>query len=510
MDKKQFSRRMVLRGAAGFTLALPFLPSVAEDDAEAAPDGVARRFVAFATDHGGVWQESMHPSDAALTEQRSYGGHTIRRGALPLDASNGIARISHVLSGDSGVLTPELAAKMNVIRGLDVTFYLAHHRGGHLGNYAENDGNGQDGPMLAHRPTIDQVMAWSDSFYPELTTILERSLVIGANGMSADYSSPSTRSGPVQNITPEQNSLTLFNKIFVPQEDPAEVRPPIVDRVLEDYHRLRESNKRLSSDDRRRLDDHIERVAELQRKLNVALSCGEIEAPTQASTDLYGSDFGINPALQAQFWHLINDVIVAAFACDTCRIVSARVADKFSTFSGDWHQDVAHQANADPGQQQILADAHQQFFEGVFLDLVAKLDALDDGLGNTVLDSTLVQWTQEAGVVTHDPIEMTVVTAGGAGGEISTGSYVDYRDLDKPAHVGDGQGSYANTHIGLVYNQWLGNVAEAMGLQKSEFESGSYGGYGEVFLSTETWYAGYQQYGPQLDVMGEPLPYLRA
>lgn len=507
--KKNFTRRLLLRGAAGFTLTIPFLPSVSENAAKAANDE-PRRFVAFGTDHGGIWQQSMCPSDSVLTDQQAYAGHTVRRGDLPLSVANGIASISPVLSGDAGVLTPELAAKINLIRGLDVTFYLAHHRGGHLGNYAENDGNGADGPVLEHRPTIDQVMAWSDNFYPDLTTTLERSLVIGANGMSADYSSPSTRSGPVQNITPEQSSLVLFNKIFVPQEDPTEVRPPIVDRVLEDYNRLRQSNKRLSSEDRRRLDDHIDRVDELQRKLNVLLSCGDIQEPTQSSTDLYGSDFGINPGLQMQFWSLVNDVIVAAFACDTCRVVSARVADKFSTFAGDWHQDVAHQANSDPGQQQILADANQQFFEGVFLDLVAKLDAVEDGQGNTILDTTLVQWTQEAGVVTHDPIEMCVVTAGGAGDYFTTGQYVDYRNLDKPAHQGDGQSSFANTHIGLVYNQWLGNVAQSMGLDASEYESGAYGGYGEVMLSTETWYAGYQQYGPQLDVMSESLPFLRA
>ncbi len=509
MDKSNITRRTVLRGAAGFTLALPFLPSVAERKANAANDE-PRRFVAFATDHGGVWQQSMYPGDTALTEQLSYASQTVRRGELPLTVSNGIAAISPVLSGDSAVLTANLAAKLNVMRGLDVTFYLAHHRGGHLGNYAENDGNGADGPTLAHRPTIDQVMAWSDNFYPDLGTILERSLVIGAHGMSADFSSPSTRSGPVQNITPEQNSLTLFNRIFVPQEDPTEVRAPIVDRVLDDYRRLRDGNRRLSSEDRRRLEDHIDRVDELQRKLNVALSCGDIETPTQASTELYGSDYGINPALQAQFWGLINDVIVAAFACDTCRIVSARAADHFSTFPGDWHQDVAHQANTDAGQQQILADAHQRFFEGVFLDLISKLDAVDDGLGNTLLDTSLVQWTQESGVVTHDPIEMCVVTAGSAGGWLATGQYVDYRNLARPAHQGGGGSGFANTHIGLVYNQWLGTAAQAMGLNRSEYESGSYGGYGETMLSTETWYAGYQQYGPQLSVMGEPLPFLRA
>ena len=60
---------------------------------------------------------------------------------------------------------------MNVLCGLDVPFYIAHNTGLHLGNYARNDGNGGDGKAVQAfpRPTIDQIMAWSPSFYPDLS-----------------------------------------------------------------------------------------------------------------------------------------------------------------------------------------------------------------------------------------------------------------------------------------------------------------------------------------------------
>jgi hypothetical protein len=507
---KRLNRRTVLRGAAGFTLALPLLPSLLEDDAEAGTQPGPKRFVAFGTDHGAIWQQSMYPADAAPDEQLSYGGHDVRRRDIPLSVAGSVASISPVLSGDSQVLTPALAQKINLIRGLDVTFYLAHHRGGHLGNFAENDGNGQDGPMLQPKATIDQLLAYSDQFYPDLGTILERSMVVGGPGMSANWSSPLSQSGTIQNITPENDSLVLFNKIFMPQDDPTQVRPLIVDRVLEDYQRLRDSSSRLSAEDRRRLNDHLERLDELQRKLNVLLSCEDIVAPTTTSTGEYSSTYGIDPDAQKRFWQLINDVIVAAFACDTCRVISLRVDDRFSTYAGDWHQDVAHQANLDQGQEATLAQANGLFFEDVFLDLIAKLDAAEDTPGCTVLDGSLVQWTQEAGVVTHDPIEMAVVTAGSAGGFFNTGQYVDYRDLNKPAAVANGVDNLVDSNIGLVYNQWLGNVLQSMGLDPASYESGPYGGYGEVFLSTETWYGGYQQYGPQLNNMTDILPFLKA
>ncbi len=502
------NRRMFLRGAAGFALAIPFLPSLAKKEAKAAP-GFGKRFVALATNHGGIWQSNMYPNEATLTQNVQYAGHGVRRGSLSLDVANGVASLSPVLSASSDVFTSALASKMNVLRGLDVSFYLAHHRGGHLGNFAENDGNGADGVMMERLPTIDQILAWSDTFYADLSTILERSLVIGANGMSAYYTSPSDQSGEIQNLAPENDSLVLFNKIFVPEEDPTETRPPIVDRVLENYQRLREGNRRLSSEDRQRLDDHLERLDELQRKINVQVSCGDVDEPTVGSTSLWNSTFGVDPSAQRQFWQLQNDVIAAAFACDTTRIATMFVGDHFSSYAGDWHQDIAHQAQFPVGtQQQVIADAHREFFESVFLDLVAKLDAIPDGEG-TVLDTTLVQWTQESGCLTHDPIELPVITAGGADGFFTTGNYADYRNLQKPAHQSNADNAISS-HTGLLYNQWLGNVLQSMGLAPSEYEAPERGGYGVLKIGTETWYAGYDKYdeNAELSVMSDLLPFI--
>src|SRR6185503_12556004 len=129
-----------------------------------------------------------------------------------------------------------LVGKLNVLRGLDHPFYIGHHRGGHLGNYAENDGNGTDGQVVQAypRPTIDQVMAWSSSFYPDLSTTLERSMIVG-DRISWGWSSPESASGVIQELPAVFSSLELFNRIFVPQDDTLTTRPPVVDRVLANY-----------------------------------------------------------------------------------------------------------------------------------------------------------------------------------------------------------------------------------------------------------------------------------
>jgi hypothetical protein len=511
------SRRQFLRGLAGFTLALPVLPSLLPREARASGT-VPRRFIAFGTEHGGVWQDHLYPNDATLTEERSYGGHTIRRGDLTHVVQDGRTVVSPVLSAPEGLLTAGLLERMNVLRGLDYPFYLGHHRGGHLGDVAENDGNGGDGRAVQSRPrpTIDQVLAWSDRFYPDTSTILERSLVLGGRNMSTGYANPAEGRGPLQQLPAEFDSRALFDRIF--RQDAPSTREPVVDLVIDDYRRLRESDRRLGAADRRRLDEHMERLYELERKLWVSVSCGDLAPPGSSRELRRESGYRQDPERQVRAWQLMNDVVVAAFVCDTCRVVSARANDTFDDYAGDWHQEIAHQANNQtwgnppsldgPHPHSFLARGHRTFFEGVLVDLAAKLNAVEMDDGSTLLDACLVQWTHESGPSTHNPLEMPVITFGRAGGGLSTGHYADYRNLSEPA-MRPHENRLITAHTGLIYNQWLGTVLQIMGLPRESFEREGFGGYGVIHLSTAGWYAGHDRYGSDvLGVMGDRMPFV--
>lgn len=509
---RQIKRRMFLQGAAGFSLAIPFLPSLAPRDAAAQSTSV-KRFVAFGTEHGGVWQSNMYPDASTLTQTSSYAGHQIRRGALVPQIEGDMAVLSPVLRAASHRLTPALAQKLNVLRGFDIPFDIGHNSGSYLGNYAANLAEGGVGHDMQDSPlaSLDQVLAWSPSFYGDLGTILERSLVMGLSSMSYGWSNPSNQSGDIQRISPQESNLALFERIFVPPaENPEELRPPVVDRILEDYRRLRDGNRRLSSGDRQRLTEHLDRLDELERRLSVVVSCEDIESPTVASDSVDLENGGQQADIQ--YWQLMNDVIVAAFACDTCRIATGLLNEvtHFSDYPGGWHQEVAHQADyvtwsAPPvaHPQDILTESKQAFFEHVFLDLAAKLDAIADPHGQgTLLDGTLLQWSQESGVATHESIECPVVTAGSAGGYFQTGHYCDYRDENAPFREAE-PGFVVNSHRGLIYNQWLGTVAQSMGLDPSEYETGGHGGYGQVAFGFGAYYP---STGPVVDAMGDPVP----
>jgi hypothetical protein len=161
-------------------------------------------------------------------------------------------------------------------------------------------------------------------------------------------------------------------------------------------------------------------------------------------------------------------------------------------------------------KQGILAQAYQRFFSTVMVDLAAKLNGVDMGDGSTLLDRSLVVWTQECSSYTHEAQSLPVVTFGGAGGFLRTGQCCDYRNLSAlfdPAEM-------EKIHAGLLWHQWLGTTLQAMGVPRSEWEVASENpGYPNYKYAKVNWgVLSTEQAYPEgvWSVAGEVLPWLRA
>src|SRR5262249_3181399 len=147
-------------------------------------------------------------------------------------------------------------------------------------------------------PTIDQVLAYSTKFYP--TTPPLRALHISqgvTNAMS--FSDLGIKGGPVQQLSARANPLDVWSDVFggpgstgVMSKDPsrADKDALLVDRVYQDYMRLRQ-NKRLSAADKQMVNQYVNLVAELGAKLRSkpVLSCTQPMAP-QAMANNNGLD----------------------------------------------------------------------------------------------------------------------------------------------------------------------------------------------------------------------------
>jgi hypothetical protein len=488
----KLGRRHFLAGLGGFALAIPFLPSL-EKTARAGNLTQQPRYFYLGTDHGGCWDTNFFPTINTTKSVAVPGvsGHTVSSGALSAVTSGGTTTLtgSKVLTASSSTFTNALVGKMNVLRGLDVPWYLAHNTG-LLGNFARNDGNGGDGTAvtaLGGRPTIDQIMAASGVFYTSADkgTTKASTLILGGGATqphSWALTTPGNPTGGVTPVTDSVSSLPLFQSIFgTGSPTAAKTRKPVVDQVLTNYNSLLQSNTRLSSADKTRLTQHVGMLSSLESTLNATLTCTTPSPP--ADNGNYGT-YGSTP--NAQKWgQLYVDVLAQAFACNATRIGVFGFGDTSGFSPGfaasgmsSWHQDVAHQWFLDE-EQGWLVQSYQGLFEQVFLYLAAALNGMQDADGKTVLDNSLIVWGQECCMETHSQYGIQTVTFGGAGGALNTGLYCDYRQNGQTASAispaGDA-GSNASTSLngyvtypGLLWEQWLATQLLAMGVPTSEW-----------------------------------------
>src|SRR5690606_41854810 len=95
-----------------------------------------------------------------------------------------------------------------------------------------------------------------------------------------------------------------------------------------------------------------------------------------------------------------------------------------------------------------------------------------------------------------------VVTAGSAGGFFPTGQYCDHRQ-------GRGDGDNGSPDPGMLYNRYLGNVLQAMGLDPSDYRVDGNGGYGRLHMGDASWYPGYKAYtSAAVSALDDILPFL--
>ena len=120
-----------------------------------------------------------------------------------------------------------------------------------------------------------------------------------------------------------------------------------------------------------------------------------------------------------------------------------------------------------------------------------KLDALieDPTTGRTYLDNSIVYWGNEDGCNDYDAHVqscMPVALWGSAGGQLPTGRYLDYRQIEAD---GSGQkikydynGTPADVptdHIGRPYNSLLISLLSMFGVEGDEYDQDGQGGIGD-------------------------------
>lgn len=531
MKVDPIKRRMFLQGAGGLLLAAPFLPSLLPRGVKAQSLGSARRFVAIksystqlirhfypsysgngytarAYDQGDGKADGTTLLTQSLAESsgRHAGGNEYFAKWAPLsDLAQGGA-ISDILSAR---FNPFLE-RMLLLRGLDFMPDTNHNEGGMLGNYAAAD---EQHPEVEAWPTIDQVLAYSDIFYPSAPSGT-RALHLSPGRSNTFSFTDGGTGGAINQVQAHVDPQTAFNEAFASYTPPAAMpegpdpNKRLIDRVLEDYRSVM-NGPRIGVADRQVLEQHISFMAELSGRLDAggpAVSCDEPVQPPSVEAN------GVDPAVLSESFNLMVDVAVAALRCDVTRIVTLNVwkgigrgigpngTDLGYVHSGlkdaqDWHER-AHEWDNQGSRDQVLA-INQWIADEVVVRMLEGLD-VDEGDGGTFLDNSVVFWGNELGM-NHLNWSVPSVLFGSGGGHFQTGRYIDYIDWDQPVKFHQEDGPVIE---GVPYNRLMISLLQAFGLGPQDYERGGpgYGSYSTVGKTTDLHAIDYDasQYGNPL------------
>jgi hypothetical protein len=399
---KRLSRRTVLKGLLGgaaVAVALPPLEAMLNATGTAWADGGAlpTRFGLFFWGNGVLpagWAPAATGSEWALTEQLS-----------PLE------KVKHALTVVSGMkvqtanVEPHLSGAAGMLSGAPLLF--------------------EDGRATFSAPSVDQLVAKAIGGVTRF-----RSLEFGpypADGYS--YVAKGTRNPP------EQSPRALFERLFgagftMPgqggEPDPMlRLRRSVLDAVTADARALQ---AKLGASDRRRLDQHLTGVFELEQRLLQAeqnppalAACAVPEAPAEAWPSVEG-----RPPISAKHRAMV-DVAVMALACDQTRVFSDFLSGSVNNLLFPGAPAGHHQLTHDePGDQPNVHAIVKQII-AEFAYLLERLDAVPEGDG-TLLDHTVVMGTSDCSFGrTHALDEYPILLAGSAGGRLKTGQH--YRSV---------------------------------------------------------------------------------
>jgi hypothetical protein len=411
VSRKKLSRRTILRGV-GAAIAVPFL-------------------------------DAMTPAFAASTLP---GGKPVR--AAWFYVPNGID-MRHWTPGDEGPLgdLPSILAPLQPVKDdLLVLSNLTANWGRPLLVGAGDHGRAlaaymtgmqvyrTAGADLRLGVSADQVAAsvvGKTTKLPSLEIGLEETRQAGNcdNGYSCAYAYNMAWRTESQPLPPISDPRQLFERLFGTDvaEPPAlharrlAMRASILDQVSGDTKKL-ESN--LGASDRRKLDEYLSSVREIEQQVQRAEKDGMVIDPGMEKP------YGVPPEFP-DYFRLMTDIMIAAFKTDSTRVATVMIGREGSTRAypeigvPDGHHPLTHHM----GNMAMLDKVRQinSLHLKLFAEFLTKLKATPEGDSNLLDQSMIVYGSgiSDGNIHTHD--QLPTILAGRGGGFVSPGRHIIYQ-----------------------------------------------------------------------------------
>lgn len=419
--KTQISRRTVLRGL-GVSLALPWIEAMTTNAAVAAT-GVAadppRRMAFMFVPNG------MHLPD--WTPKAEGYGYDLPYILEPLAKVRDDLMVVSGLTHDKGRANGDGAG--DHARSASVFLTGAQPRKTSGSNIRSGVSVDQQAAQLVGHKTR----------FPSLELGCEEGRGAGScdSGYSCAYSSNVAWASEANPVGKETNPRLVFERLFSDQPTKSSdsdkefarrqiLRKSVLDFVSDDARRLQ---KRLGGNDRRKIDEYLSGVREIERRIEMA----EKEAASGLTQEVLGhSAPSGKPKDYGEHVRLMFDMMTLAFQTDSTRISTFMLANAGSNRSyrnlevPDGHHELSHH-RGDPKKHAKIRKINR-FHVEQFAYFLEKLKAIPEGDGTLLDNCMIVYGSGLSDGNRHNNENLPVLVAGSGGGTIDVGRHLRVKE----------------------------------------------------------------------------------
>ena len=282
--------------------------------------------------------------------------------------------------------------------------------------------------------TADQLAAQQigqETQLPSLELAMDLVSMVGQcdNGYACVYQNNLSWSSPTTPLPAEAHPRLVFETLFGAGGSAAErqqairQRASLLDSISEEFGRL---ERTLGASDRNRMREYLDAVREVERRIQLA----ERKAQENPLPDLDRPQ-GV-PAAYGDHARLMFDLQRLALQGDITRVITFQLARETSNRSypeigiSEGHHPLTHHGN-DPEKIAKVAKINQ-FHVSLFAGFLESLQDTPEGNG-TLLDHVLYLYGSGMGNPNvHDHINLPILVAGGAAGNMRGGRHLRYKE----------------------------------------------------------------------------------
>ena len=187
--------------------------------------------------------------------------------------------------------------------------------------------------------------------------------------------------------------------------------------------RIKELKARLGPSDNRKLDEYLQSIRDIERRIKVALEKKPADLPEVARPA------GI-PDAWPEHVKIMFDLQALALQADLTRVWTFMMAREASSMTfphlgiSMGHHEISHH-NFEADKLDALAKINVNQSD-LFAYFLTRLDALKEG-NSTLLDHSLILYGSDLSVPTvHSQHDLPIIVAGGAAGRVAGGRYIVY------------------------------------------------------------------------------------